>query len=43
MKFNGEEVTPGDLVAKNSRIDLVLGDGNGAEKAKDTLNISNEQ
>lgn len=43
MKFNGEEVTPGDLVAKNSRIDLVLGDGNGAEKAKDTLNISNKQ
>jgi hypothetical protein len=27
MKFKGKEVKPGDLIPKNSKIDLVLGDG----------------
>jgi len=29
MKFKGKEVKPGDLIPKNSEIDLVLGDGAG--------------
>ena len=29
MKFNGKQVKPGDLIPKNSEIDLVLGDGTG--------------
>ena len=27
LKFNGQELKKGDLIAKNSKIDLVLGDG----------------
>jgi len=33
MKFNGKVVKPGDLVPKNSEIDLILGDGKAGEKA----------
>ncbi len=29
MKVNGKQVKPGDLIPKNSEIDLVLGDGSG--------------
>ncbi len=29
MKFKGKQVKPGDLIPKNSEIDLVLGDGSG--------------
>ncbi|MCF6347086.1 MAG: PASTA domain-containing protein [Flavobacteriaceae bacterium] len=32
MKFKGKQVKPGDLIPKNSEIDLVLGDGRGGSK-----------
>ncbi|MCB0471780.1 MAG: PASTA domain-containing protein [Flavobacteriaceae bacterium] len=38
MKFGGKELQPGDMIPKNSAIDLVLGDGNGQERsAKDSI------
>lgn len=41
MKFNGVELKPGEMIPKNSKIDLVLGDGKGEEKA--TEETSNDQ
>jgi len=32
MKFKGKELKPGDLIPKNSEIDLILGDGKAGEK-----------
>ena len=32
MKVNGKVVKPGDLIPKNSEIDLILGDGKAGEK-----------
>lgn len=38
MKFGGKELQPGDMIPKNSAIDLVLGDGNGQERSiKDSI------
>ena len=39
MKFNGKELKAGDLIPKNSAIDLILGDGKAdAKPINDTSN-----
>ena len=37
MKFGARELQPGDMVPKNSKIDLVLGDGKGEEKTSNEI------
>ncbi len=37
MKFGSRELHPGDMIPKNSKIDLVLGDGKGEEKTSNEI------
>ncbi len=38
LKFKGKRLSAGDMVPKNSKINLILGDGKGGFVAKDTVN-----